>query len=141
MSNSNLNPKKNRFEELEVIRTKLDVSFGEISSLVDSWIGLNITKKDKLVSELKLKRKLTNDNNNDDDDKQDDDYKIIKKTLYNKKVYNNKGADEDDEDEDSRTSIIKSKKSKLNNDSDKLIDNNDILALSIPNNKENKTKN
>ncbi|CAJ0629446.1 6154_t:CDS:2, partial [Entrophospora sp. SA101] len=90
----------NRFEELEVIRTKLDVSFGEISSLVDSWIGLNITKKDKLVSELKLKRKLTNDNNDDDDDKQDDDYKIIKKTLYNKKVYNNKGADEDEEDED-----------------------------------------
>ncbi|RIA92787.1 hypothetical protein C1645_764082 [Glomus cerebriforme] len=127
-----------RFEELEALRTKLDVSFDMVSTLVDSWLPppdpeeeakeekeelirqKELTKsiqerhvarigisgiKNKAVSEMMLKRKLTQkyyQKDGEDDDSLDP---ITQKKLKHK----NKNEDFDD----SKISII-SKKSKIN---------------------------
>ncbi|CAI2177256.1 3004_t:CDS:2 [Funneliformis geosporum] len=91
-----------RLEELEVLRTKLDVSFDLVSSLVDSWIGMNGIKN-KAVSEMILKRKLTQKNFRKYKDPKNDN---LKRTNKN---------DEEDLKEDSKTSIVLKKSNSSDN--------------------------
>ncbi|CAG8483745.1 6776_t:CDS:2 [Rhizophagus irregularis] len=91
-----------RFEELEALRTKLDVSFDMVSTLVDSWIGKNGIKN-KAVSEMILKRKLIRKNNQKDDE---DDVSSDPMRHTNK----------NEDLEDSKISIKKSKVNSMDND-------------------------
>ncbi|CAG8506716.1 4336_t:CDS:2 [Dentiscutata heterogama] len=86
-----------RLNELEVIKTKLDVSFDLVSSVVDSWVGGSGGVKYMSTSEKKLKRKL------------------IQKNVYNDDNLNYYAKDNksEDEDEDDSKTFATSKRSKL----------------------------
>ncbi|CAG8541876.1 4637_t:CDS:2 [Dentiscutata erythropus] len=108
-----------RLNELEVIKTKLDVSFDLVSSVVDSWVGGSGGLKYKATSEKKLKRKL------------------IQKNVYNDvdNLNYTKDNKSEDEDEDDSKTFATSKRSKLdsvtNYRNGKTILQNDFLSLQI----------
>ncbi|CAG8799567.1 28959_t:CDS:10, partial [Gigaspora margarita] len=91
---------RERLNELEVIKTKLDVSFGLVSSVVDSWVSGIGGIKYMSTSEKKLKRKLIQKNVHDEDD--------------NLNYHNgNKRDNNKSEDEDDSKTFATSKRSKL----------------------------
>ncbi|CAG8605423.1 16809_t:CDS:2 [Funneliformis caledonium] len=104
-----------RLEELEVLRTKLDVSFDMLTKSIQerhaSRIGMNGIK-DKAVSEMILKRKLTQKNFRKVGEDGVSLYPMISKKENLKRTNKNEKEGEDLK-EDSKASIV-SKKSKLN---------------------------
>ncbi|CAG8628260.1 9546_t:CDS:2 [Acaulospora morrowiae] len=113
---------KKNLEELEVLRTKLDVKFDIISSMSlqerhMERIGMGNIKS-KLASEIKLKRKLT-ELKNREEDSDSNDKNILQIKYKKKKYYKQEKKDDNNDEEDSKVAVVL-KRSKMNSKSPKM---------------------